>query len=402
LYSVARAGIDQRQNKGSAMAIIDTGFQTPDIAGGVGRHITYLEGAIVVPPAKGLGNQSVQKSGVLLADGALVENAITWRGLNPVTIKPALPPEHEIGALPGTWMFMGPLFGHFGHFLVESICRIWAFEVLQDKIDGILYVPKFQNRPEYVASVYRPFLQALGVTAPMLNIEDPVRVERLYVPRQGFGMFQMIEGAPEFRAFARAHAGAGIAPKGDARIYISRSALPAARGSVIGEKRLEEWLAADGYSVFHPQKHSFADQIAAYKAATHVIGVDCSPLHLLALVGNKDQQVGVIARRDGDLDKLFVRQIAAFQGGRAHAFNHLIRNWIEDHANRPSRTSWGEVDFAALHGGLLAAGLISGTTAWPRLSEAEIAAEIARIGAAQDVTFKPYAGPKGTAPSDGD
>lgn len=384
------------------MAIIDTGFQAPDISGGVADHITYLEGGIVVPPAKGLGNQSIQKSGVLTPDGALVENAITWRGRNPVTIKPAMPPEHEIGHLAGTWMFLGPLFGHFGHFLVESICRIWAFEALQGKIDGVLYVPKFQNRPEHVAAVYRPFLQALGVSAPMLNVEDPVRVDRLYVPRQGFGMFEMIEGAPEFRAFARAHAGAGIAPRGDAKIYVSRSALPAQRGSVIGETVLERWLQDEGYSVFHPQKHSFDGQIAAYKAATHIIGVDCSPLHLLALVGNKDQKVGVIARRDGDLDKLFVRQITAFQGAQAHGFNYLTRNWIEDHANRPSRTSWGEIDFAALHGGLLAAGLISGTTPWPALSADQIAAEIARIGAAQDMGFKPHEGPKGTAPSDGD
>lgn len=376
-------------------------FVVPDIAGGVGDHITLVENGLVVPPAKGLGNQSVQKSGVLTAEGDLVENAVTWRGRNPVTVKPAMPAADQIGHLPGTWMFLGPLFGHFGHFLVESICRIWAFDTLRDRIDGVIHVPKFQNRPEHVANIYRPFLQALGVNAPMVNIEDPVRVDRLYVPRQGFGMFQMIEGAPEFRAFVRAHAGKDIAPKGDAKIYISRSALPVQRGSVLGETVLEDHLRAEGYVPFHPQKHSFADQIAAYKAATHVIGVDCSPLHLLALVGNADQKVGIIARRDGDLDQIFARQIAAFQGAEAHAINHLTRNWIEDHANRPSRTSWGEVDFPALGASLRAVGLIAGGD-WPALSEAQIAEQIAAIGAAQDLRFKPYEGPRGTAPSDAD
>lgn len=380
----------------------DQVFSAPDITGSIKDHITLVEGGIVVPPAKGLGNQSVQKSGVLLPNGDLVENSITWRGKNPVTTKPVMPAETEIRHLAGTYMFLGPLFGHFGHFLVESICRIWAFDQLKDKIDGVLYVPKFQNRPEYVASVYRPFLQALGVTAPMINVEDPTRVDRLYVPRQGFGMFQMIEASPEFRDFVRAHAGRSIEPKGAAKIYVSRSGLPAVRGSVICEKVIEEHLMAEGYEVFHPQKHSYADQIAAYKAATHVIGVDCSPLHLLALVGNKDQKVGVIARRDGDLDQIFVRQIKAFQGSEAFAFNHLTRNWIEDHANRPSRTSWGEVDFVALSKSLKAAGLIAGTTPWPALSDAQIKTEIDRIGAAQNITFKPYEGPKGTAPADAD
>ena len=72
---------------------------------------------------------------------------------------------------------------------------------------------------------------------PMRNVEDPVRVERLFVPPQGFGMFGMIEGSPEFRGFVRAHAGRNIAPKGAPRIYVSRLALPAQRGSVLGERR---------------------------------------------------------------------------------------------------------------------------------------------------------------------
>ena len=379
----------------------DTPLSAPDISGGVGDHIACIDNAIVVPPAKGLGNQSVQKSGVLHPDGRLEPESVTWRGTNPVTTRPGMPPADQIGHLPGTWMFLGPLFGHFGHFLVESICRIWAYESLRDRIDGVLYVPKFQNRPDHVANVYRPFLQALGVDAPMRNIEDPVRVDRLYVPRQGFGMFQMIEGAPEFRAFVQAHAGKAIAPRGDAKIYISRSALPVQRGSILGETLLEDHLRAEGYVPYHPQKHSFADQIAAYRAATHIIGVDCSPLHLLALVGNRDQKVGIIARRDGDLDRIFARQIAAFQGAEAHAINHLTRNWIEDHANRPSRTSWGEVDVPALGRSLRAAGLIAGGD-WPALTEGQIADQIAAIGAAQDVRFRPYEGPKGTAPSDTD
>ena len=375
----------------------DYPFGAPDLTGPIGAHITFLDNAIVVPPAKGLGNQSVQKSGVLTADGEIVENAVTWRGPNPVTIRPVMPPADQIIDLPGTYMFLGPLFGHFGHFLVESICRIWAFDQLRDKIDGVITVPKFQNRPEHVAKVYAPFLDALGVTSPLLNLEDPTRVEHLYVPRQGFGMFQMIEGAPEYRDFVQRFSGRAIAAKGAEKIYISRSALPPIRGSVIGETILEGLLAAEGYQTYHPQKHSHAEQIAAYKAATHIIGVDCSPLHLLALVGNAGQKVGIIARRDGDLDQIFARQIKAFQGSDATPLNYLQHNWIEDHANRPSRTSWGEVSFAGLWQGLRKAGLIADGAAWADLSADQITVEIDRIGAAVGTTFKRYLGPAGTA-----
>jgi hypothetical protein len=380
----------------------DTGGAAPDLSHPIAANIARLDGAIVVPPAKGLGNQSVQRSGVLDANGTLVPWSITWRGQAQVTVQPAMPPADSIAHLPGRWMFLGPLFGHFGHFLVESISRIWAFDQLRDQIDGVIFVPKFQNRPDHVANVYRPFLQALGVTAPMVNIEDPTRVDVLHVPQQGFGMFQMIEGAPEFRDFIRAHAGRDIAPQGAEKIYISRSALPAGRGSVLCENLLEARLEAEGYVPFHPQKHDFTAQIAAYKAATHIIAVDCSPLHLLALVGNARQRVGIIARRDGDLDQIFARQIRAFQGADAVAINVLTRNWIEDTANRPSRTSWGEIDFPALSQALHAAGLISGPVPWPALTDSDRDAEVARISAVQGIRFRPYAGPKGTAPADSD
>lgn len=374
----------------------------PDLSGPIGADIAEVAGAIVVPPAKGLGNQSVQRSGVLTPDGAHVTQSITWRGQSKVTVRPAMPAPDTIIDLPGSWMFLGPLFGHFGHFLVESISRIWAFGPLQDRIDGVLYVPKFQNRPEHVAETYRPFLRALGVTAPMRNLDEPTRVERLFVPQQGFGMFQMIEGAPEFRDFVRARAGKSIAPQGHARIYVSRSALPAERGSILGETRLEALLAEEGYVPFHPQKHSFEAQIAAYRAAREVIAVDCSPLHLLALVGDADQKVGIIARRDGDLDQYFARQIRAFQGADARGLNHLTRNWIEDHATRPSRTSWGEVDFPALQASLTEMGLVSGQTPWPAMTEADLRIEIARIGAAQGIGFKPFERSKDSAPADED
>ena len=236
----------------------------------------------------------------------------------------------------------------------------------------------------------------------MRNIEDPTQVERLFVPRQGFGMFQMIKGAPEFREFTRAYAGKDVAPEGPEKIYISRSELPGVRGSVLFEKRLEGWLEAEGYTPYHPQKHTHLEQIATYRAARQIIGVDCSPLHLLALVGDEAQKVAILARRDGDLDQIFARQIRAFQGAEAVALNHLRRNWIEAHGNRPSRTSWGELDYPALRESLMAAGMITGTQDWAEPTEAELEDELARIAKGAGHAFKPYEGAKGTAPADSD
>lgn len=107
------------------------------------------------------------------------------------------------------------------------------------------------------------------------------------------------------------------------------------------------------------------------------------------LVGDSTQEVAVIARRKGDLDEIFARQIRAFTGARAHAINHLRRNWIEGHAHRPSRTSWGELDFPALGRSLREAGLIAGGD-WSPLDEGTIRAQMVQVGEALGVGFKPW------------
>ena len=367
--------------------------QQPVLDHSIADKIDCLSGALVIPPPKGDQNRSVQKSGVLDADGNFVENCITWRNTNQVNLEPPMPDPSEIETLSGRYMFAGPLFGHFGHFLVESICRFWAVPLLEGKIDGIAFVPKFQNRPQHVIGVFRPLIEMLGVGVPCINIEDPTRVETLYVPQQGFGMFDMIEGAPEFRDWVQNYSAKNVKPNGAEKIYVSRSALPPARGSLLGEKRLEALLEAEGYSVFHPQKHSFEEQIAAYKAARCIISVDGSPLHMAALVGDKDQKIACIARRAGNLDEIFARQFKAFQGSIVTTISALAQDWIPETDNRPSRVSFGEVDFAQMYDALKSGGFIAGDTPWQSFSDDDRTALLGELATHQKVAFKPYVKP---------
>ncbi|RYH00975.1 glycosyltransferase family 61 protein [Salipiger sp. IMCC34102] len=362
----------------------------PVLGPSIAEEITYLENAMVVPPPKGDQNRSVQKSGVLTADGAFEERSITWRNTTQVNTEPPMPEDADIQSLPGTWMFAGPLFGHFGHFLVESIARLWAVETLKGKIDGIVFVPKFQNRPQHTLSVFQPMLEGLGVDVKILNLEDPTRVEKLYVPQQGFGMFQMIEGAPEFRDFINKHAGHGVEPDGPEKIYISRSALPPARGSLLGEARLEALLEAEGYTIYHPQKDSFEKQMATYKAARYVISVDGSPLHMTALVGNQQQKIACIARRKGDLDEIFARQFKAFKNVEVTTVSALVQDWIPETDNRPSRVSFGEVDFGVLYDRLKAGGFISGEERWAPFDDDSRKGLLEDLATSQKVGFKPF------------
>ena len=201
---------------------------------------------------------------------------------------------------------------------------------------------------------------------------------------------QEIHGSEAFRGFINKHAGASIAPEGAEKLYISRSTLPRDRGSILGEYKLEEYLRAEGYDIFHPQRATPEEQIARYKAARLIIAEDCSPVHLLGYVGNSSQNVAVVLRRSMAIGAYLSRQLQVFKGMQATEIECLLDDWIPMPGKRPSRSSWGEIDFGRLQAALLASGHITGTTPWPSLTEDERAAELERVGKMHETTMESF------------
>ncbi|WP_347267684.1 glycosyltransferase 61 family protein [Paracoccus sp. (in: a-proteobacteria)] len=353
------------------------------------NSLVTLEGAFVVPP---LNEQRLrdQPSGVLDAKGQFVENSISWTdSTRPVNAAPAIPADAEIRDLPGHYLFGGIFYGHFGHFIVESLARTWALAESEGKLDGIIFTPKTLRVTDQTVAAHRQMLDAFGIDIPVVIASGVTRVETLSVPRQGFGMYDLIEGSAKFRDHVNTRVGRNVSAAGHERIYVSRSRLGPQRGSILGEYRIEEYLAAEGYEIFHPQHVSQTEQIAQYKAARMIIGTDCSPLHLLGFVGDAGQKAAVLTRRSMEIGSYLARQLRVFKGMDAIEVNALVNDWMPQPGSRPSRSSWGEVDFPRMHAALLAAGMIANPKPWPNLTATERAAELARLETSHKTGFKP-------------
>ncbi len=351
--------------------------------------IRLVKDAFVVPVAATASPSRFSASGVLDADGNMVEQSISWSSsterVNQDPQKPA-----EVKRLAGRYIFGGVLYGHFGHFIVESLARMWALDAEGVEADGILFTPKAVGFPEKSVQKLHGLASLLGARLPFVVANEPLQVDELYVPVQGFGMKDLIVGSEAFRGFINKHAGASIAPEGAEKLYISRSALPRDRGSILGEYKLEEYLRAEGYDIFHPQRATPEEQIARYKAARLIIAEDCSPVHLLGYVGNSNQNVAVVLRRSMTIGAYLARQLQVFKGMQATEIECLLDDWIPMPGKRPSRSSWGEIDFGRLQAALLASGHITGTTPWPSLTEEERAAELERVGKMHETTMESF------------
>ena len=351
--------------------------------------LAWVENAYVIPPIP--GNRSRENpSGVLDAQRRFVEQSQSWVSPDrPVNAPPEVASE-QMPMLKGRYLFGGILYGHFGHFIVESLARLWAQDAIEGPIDGMIFTPKVPGFPEKSVQLLQRRAEALGLRVPLIVANEPTRVEHLCVPRQGFGMGELAGGSPAFRDFMNAHAGAHIAPEGGEKLYISRSDLPPFRGSLLGEKRLEAWLEAQGFEIFHPQRHSTEDQIARYKAARLIVSTDCSPLHLVGFVGNAHQRVVIVTRRSMEISDYLAVQLRAFKGMEVSIATCLLNDWMPQPGRRPSRTSFGEVDFPSLQAHLRAAGFIRDEAPWAALDDDERRAEIDRLSASHETTFLPF------------
>ncbi|MDO5605913.1 MAG: glycosyltransferase 61 family protein [Paracoccus sp. (in: a-proteobacteria)] len=339
----------------------------PQPAGGWSESVTEIAGAIIVPPDS---PRKRQRAGVIDAQGNHVPQGATWRLGNALTLAPP-PPGQVDEVLTGRWLWAGVLFDHFGHFLVESMSRLWAAHhdtAASRGLDGICYIPKRPRRRGALRGFQQQVLDVFGLSLPVRLVWRPSRVETLVVPGQGFGLGDMIGGTAAMRDAVHRHFAAGITPDGAERLYLSRSALAPEEGAILGETVIEDHLRAQGYRIMHPQMHSLSEQLAQMKAARQIIFADGSAGHLLAYVARPDQQIACLPRRsfwvDGPVD-----HIAGFTGRAPLVLDSIAQEWAAPGRRDFRGVTYALHDMPALSARLVAAGMLDQGTRWPALPE---------------------------------
>ena len=325
----------------------------PDPAGGWSTEVTELADAIVVPPSQ---TGFVVPAGVLDARGSYCAAGAVWRKHRVLTTPPVAP-DVPVARLPGRWLWGGVLFGHFGHFIVESTARLWAVPELSGQIDGVLFIPRRAGDADLAKPFHDQVFDLVQRDMPVRTAVEPLQVERLFVPGQGFGLGKIASGTDLFRQTMRDHFARDVAPDGPERLYISRSRISLSRGTIIGEGLLESHLARHGYHVFHPQEHDIATQVARYKAARSIVGTEGSALHLAGMVARADQRIALVIRRHSSATRYIARHIEGMAGRAPTLVDALTGHWAPRGARR-KHMFLGATDLDHVRAALLLAGFI--------------------------------------------
>jgi capsular polysaccharide biosynthesis protein len=253
------------------------------------------------------GRAHVFDGGVYDSEGTVVPKAIHLGGGRRHLPRPDPPPVPTL-RLDGTWLWGGVLHPHFGHFLTESLGRLWAWPRVRMPLQGVLWLLPGGFPPhkaeQYAATVDKSYiaqtLEMLGIQGvKQLVLTEPVQIHRLLVPAQLMMNANDgdISGHPIFRRFVQGLRQAVPPPESGTSkcVYVSRAGLDS--GRFVLEDELEAILGAAGWTVVRPETLGMREQIAAYVAADTIIFAEGSALHLYAMVARPEQKVAILCRR---------------------------------------------------------------------------------------------------------
>lgn len=179
---------------------IGTGH-TPQLTYDLDPHKSLASGIIFVE--KAVLAKTPRSQGFRIIASVFDENrnpipeAICWLSHRfQATTPRTFPRPNRIQPLPGTWLFGGRFFPHFGHFLSETLARIWALDHIDEPIEGVLFFSSNHNHPETAPKYFDQLSEILDTPIKYKIADEFYQVDKLIVPPQGSGIGRLTASSP--------------------------------------------------------------------------------------------------------------------------------------------------------------------------------------------------------------
>ncbi len=223
---------------------------------------------------------------------AVIKNGVWDRktGTEYQTSRMILPREPEAHSehLSGEFIFAGYLFEHYGHFLLESLSRLWFIKENPEK--PLLWLG-VHNQSQF-NDMQREFFELYNVTNPMHILTGQTQVDSLIVPEDGY-IIHTRYTRKQMDALRLSGPKPTVSGK---KVWVSRSKLKT--GIVFNEHAFEHILMENGWTIFHPQDYSIQAQVDMFADAEEIAGIEGSGLHTLMLTPDTKAKVTIFARRE--------------------------------------------------------------------------------------------------------
>lgn len=198
-------------------------------------------------------------------------------------------------------IFGGFAFDHFGHFLLESLSRVWIDQT--QEVDDSVPLVWIGGRGVSITPWMNDICRQIGLDREVMMVDistGALAVDELLVPRASCELHEWVH--PEQ---LRRLGTSSWRPNGsEGKVWLSRVGIGTSHGGLIEEAEVEQVLADSGWSIVRPEEVSIEEQIEVLAGASHVAGVEGSALHGLVLVGGFGGTIDIIRRNSNTNFKL--------------------------------------------------------------------------------------------------
>jgi hypothetical protein len=191
----------------------------------------------------------------------------------------------DLSIVKGNIIYLGYIHQHWGHFLMESLGRLWFLldSQFDDRKIVFLGVPPNENQLQII-----DLLMAGRARERIIAITRPTQFSSVIVPEMCVKVnFRYCQAFPQL--FRRIVTNAPIDHiEVQPKVYLSRQALTIAQSKELGEKDLESLLRGNGYAVYYPERLSALHQIAIFNKATEIVCINGTiPLNICFSLNSK-------------------------------------------------------------------------------------------------------------------
>ncbi|MGK7957525.1 MAG: DUF563 domain-containing protein [Crocosphaera sp.] len=170
---------------------------------------------------------------------------------------------------------------HYGHFLIESISRLWY---LYKNVDDPVICHGISTRESPKTSYMDIFFRLIGFDKKrFFHFDEPVLIKKVIVP---YPSFSFDAEAFEVHKSVTHNAALQLLPEKEKSIkktsqpmYFSRRSLSTGFRSIRNEDKLEELLRSKGVAIYYPEKLSLVEQIKLINKHEIIMGTKGSALH---------------------------------------------------------------------------------------------------------------------------
>ena len=192
-------------------------------------------------------------------------------------------------------VYCGYMINHWGHFLIEAVCRLWYFLENDDTIDKYVFFLDEKEQRE-IKGNYREFLQLLGIWDHLEFINKPTTFREVLVPELALKCHTYY--SPKFRKMFDVIAdNVVVDPSWQPleKIYYSRSQLAKGQPFEFGFAMLDDFFAKNGYTILYPEKVPLSQMIFYIRNSKVVASLSGSLPHNMFFARN-GQKVEIVER----------------------------------------------------------------------------------------------------------